>query len=84
MKKIHTGTNFTKFGDGFFSVFNPDGEKKSLDITTSNIRSDHRNTVRIPAKLGQFQCLQVTKNILKINLKFILGDTNQKRNDTQT
>ena len=65
MKKIHTGTYFRNFGDGFFSVFNPDGEEEILEITTSNNQSDHRNTVRIPAKLGLFQCLQVTKKYFK-------------------
>jgi hypothetical protein len=59
IKKIHTGTNFENFGDGFFSVWNPFGETSKLKITTSNLESDHRNTVQVNATVGLFQCFQV-------------------------
>ena len=47
------------FGDGFFSVFNPENETRKLKITTSNTENDHRNSIMISANIGQFQCLQV-------------------------
>ena len=47
------------FGDGFFSVFNPQGETNKLKITTSNNENNITNTIAIKANIGQFQCLQV-------------------------
>ena len=40
-------------------MFNPNNERSKLKITTSNIKNNHRNTFKISANIGQFQCLQV-------------------------
>ena len=68
-KKIHTGTNFEKFGDGYFSVFNPEKETKKLKVTTSNNSTHHRNSKKFSAIVGQFQC---------INVEQILNEETQK------
>jgi hypothetical protein len=68
-KKIHTGTNFQKFGDGYLSVFNPQDEKTKLRVTTSNNSTDHRNSITFLAIVGQFQC---------INVEQILNEETQK------
>ena len=39
-------------------MFNPDNETKELKITTSNTKEIHRNSFKISATIGQFQCLQ--------------------------
>ena len=82
--KIHTGTNFANFGDGFFSVWNPSGETEKLEITTSNINdgNNYRNTRKIPVKMGQFQCIQVYLNSFK-NLILFLKVTQIKNEATQ-
>jgi hypothetical protein len=48
-----------KFGDGFFSVFNPNYETTKLKVTTSNNSTDHRNTFTFAAIVGQYQCISV-------------------------
>ena len=58
-QKIHTGTNMEKFGDGYFSVFNPENEKRKLRVTTSNNSTVHRNSIKFTAIVGQFQCISV-------------------------
>ena len=63
-EKIHSGTNFEKFGDGFFSIWNSFPHTSKLEITTSNVddrfdKSKHRNTILIDAQVGIFQCFQV-------------------------
>ena len=68
-KKIHNGTNFEKFGDGYFSVFNPQNERKKLTVTTSNNSTDHRNSITFTAIVGQYQC---------INVEQILNEETQK------
>ena len=68
-KKIHTGTNFKNFGDGYFSVFNPQNETRKLKVTTSNNSTDHRNSITFTAIVGQFQC---------INVEQILNEETQK------
>ena len=68
-KQIHTGTNFTKFGDGYFSVFNPQNETEKLEVTTSNNSTDHNNSVKFKAIVGQYQC---------INVEQILNEDTQK------
>ena len=55
--KIHTGTNFQKFGDGFFVVMNPLDEQDKLEVYTANTASEHNNRVRFEAILGQYQCI---------------------------
>ena len=62
-KKIHTQTskNFTNFGDGFFSVFNPKGQQTKMLITVSDRPQNHIHEFMIDALLGQFQCLEVNK-----------------------
>ena len=68
-KKIHTGTNSENFGDGYFSVFNPQNETKKLKVTTSNNSTDHNNSLKFEAIVGQFQC---------INVEQILNEETQK------
>ena len=68
-KKIHTGTNMNKFGDGYFSVFNPDNETRKLRVTTSNNRTNLTNSIKFEAIVGQFQC---------INVEQILNEKTQK------
>ena len=68
-KKIHTGRNFQIFGDGYFSVFNPEGETRKLIVTTANNSTDHRNSVTFTAIVGQYQC---------INVEQILNEETQK------
>ena len=48
-----------KFGDGYFTVFNPDNETTKLRVTTSNNSTDHRNSVKFTAIVGQYQCISV-------------------------
>ena len=48
-----------KFGDGYFSVFNPEDERTKLRVTTSNNSTDHRNSITFSAIAGQFQCINV-------------------------
>ena len=48
-----------KFGDGFFSVWNPLDETKKLRVTTSNNSTDHRNSLTFTAIVGQYQCISV-------------------------
>ena len=57
--KIHTGTDFENFGDGYFSVFNPQDERTKLRVTTSNNITNHRNSISFTAIVGQFQCINV-------------------------
>lgn len=61
LSKIHTGTNHKKFGDGFFAVYNPDGARNKMKISTSNTRFEINNWNEIEGKLGRFQCIQVRK-----------------------
>ena len=68
-KKIHAGTNMKKFGDGYFSVFNPQDETRKLSVTTSNNSTHHRNSKKFSAIVGQFQC---------INVEQILNEETQK------
>ena len=42
--KIHNGTNFEKFGDGYFSVFNLKNETTKLRVTTSNNSTELTNS----------------------------------------
>ena len=58
-QKIHTGTKMEKFGDGYFSVFNPQDETRKLRVTTSNNSTVHRNSITFTAIVGQFQCISV-------------------------
>ena len=58
-KKIHNGTNFGRFGDGYFSVINPENETGKLEVTTSNNSTDHNNSVQFTAIVGQYQCINV-------------------------
>ena len=58
-KKIHTGTNFEKFGDGYFSVFNAQNTKKKLEVTTSNNSTNLTNSITLEAIVGQIQCINV-------------------------
>jgi hypothetical protein len=39
--------------------FNSDNETRKLRITASNTKDDHKNSFKISANIGQFQCLQV-------------------------
>ena len=48
-----------KFGDGFFSVFNPLNEMTKLRVTTSNNSTVHRNSIEFTAIVGQYQCISV-------------------------
>jgi hypothetical protein len=57
--KIHTGTNFEKFGDGFFAVFNPLDENRMMEVYTSNTASDLNNHIMFEAIFKQYQCIQV-------------------------
>ena len=68
-KKIHTRTNFKTFGDGYFSVFNPDNETRKLKVTTSNNSTSLINSIKFEAIVGQFQC---------INVEQILNEETQK------
>ena len=58
-KKIHTGTNFERFGDGYFSVFSRENETGKLRVTTSKNSTDHNNSVEFTAIVGQYQCIIV-------------------------
>ena len=62
--KIHTRNsgNFTDFGDGFFSVFNPEGYQDKFMITTSNRAWNIVDEYFIDAILGQYQCFSVSIN----------------------
>ena len=64
-EKIHTGTNMEKFGDGYFSVWNPMNETSKLRVTTSNTMNDHRNSVTFSAIVGQYQCINVDQILNK-------------------
>ena len=58
-EQIHTGTNYTNYGDGFFSLWNPNGYTDKLEITSSNLETQHRNKMQVNTTLGLFQCIQV-------------------------
>ena len=50
-------------------MFNPENETEKLEVTTSNNSTDHNNSVKFTAIVGQFQC---------INVEQILNEETQK------
>ena len=58
-----------KFGDGFFTVFNPKGETHKLQVTTSNNSTNIINYVMFDAIIGRFQCIQVEQTLNPETLK---------------